>query len=236
MLDVRSITLVLCFVSLLQAVGLGLYYLVMARYPGVLLWVWSGVADAIGFLLLLLRDQIPDLLSVVVGNGVLLLATLLLHQGFLRFSGQDRPLQRYLTRALVLATLLGLVPFTFVLPDTSVRTLLVSITVAIVSALNCWNLLRSAPPGLELSFRYTAAVAAVYSAWMLARALLAGIGAPLTGVFQPIMLQALHFLVITLATIAWTVGLIAMITQRMLRDRARAKASDVVLPLHKEQA
>ena len=214
MFDVRSITLVLGLISLLQAVGLGLYYLQGARYEGVSLWVWAGVADALGFGLLILRDRIPDLFSVIVGNGILLFATLLLHHGILRFVGPDQPLQRYLARALVLATLLALIPFTFVVPDTSIRTLMISTSVAIISALNCWNLLQVRAPELRRSFRYTATVFGLYSAWMCTRALLATLEAPLQGVFQPVLVQALHFTAITLATILWTVGLFAMIGQR----------------------
>ncbi len=222
--DVRSITVVLCFISLLQAVSLAAYYVTVVRYPGVKLWIWAGVADILGFGLLALRDRIPDLLSVIVGNGILLLAALLMHQGLLRFIGQDQPLQRYLTRALVLATVLGLIPFTFVLPDTSARTMLVGMCVAVINALNCWNLLQEKSPALRLSFRYTATVAGVYAFWMFSRALLAAFEAPLQGVFQPVLVQALHFLVITLAAICRTVGLFAMCTQRLQRDRGQARA------------
>lgn len=229
LLDVRSITLVLCVISALQAVGLAVFFLATPRYPGVMLWVWSAVANVAGFILLVLRDLIPDLFSVIVANGILLLANLLLHRGLLRFIGHDRPLQRYLTTALVLATLLGLLPFTFVLPDTSARTLLISVCVAIINALNCWNLLQVAAPDLRRALRYTATVYGLYSLWMFVRALLAALETPLQGVFQPTIVQALHFVVITLVSIFSPLGLMALSLQRRRSEQRQAGASEPVL-------
>lgn len=225
-LDIQLLTVFLSAVSAMQTVVLWLYYLVTPRYAGVKLWAVAGALSTAGFVLLVLRDRIPDFLSIIVANGALLGATLLLHRGILRFAGYTRPLQEWLFLAFACATMLAFVPFTYILPDISSRTLLISCSIGAVHCMNSWNLFRMAPPDLELSFRYTAVVVGAYGLWLLLRGLLAVVVTPMQSLFQPTTLQTVHFLVVMVASTFWTAGLTGMCTQRLLRELHRAQAAE----------
>lgn len=227
--DVRTILAILCAMSVLQAVVLELYYLVAPRYDGVRLWVWAGVLNGLGLILLILRGQIPDLLSIVVANSSILVATLLFHRGIVRFVGQARPRQNALSVALVVGSIGLLVLLTYGVPSVSARTVVISFAVGAINLLNCLNLVRGAAPDLRGSFLYTALIVGLYGAWNLTRTLLTALAEPLASLFDQSSLQGFSFLVVLVSLISWTAGLAAMCTQRLLRDLRLAQDSERAL-------
>ena len=105
-LDLRTVILITGARSLLLALLVGVVYAIVPRsVPGVGLWVAAPLIVAVAAALFALRGQVPDLLSVVVANLLLLIGMLALLYGSQRFFGL-RPRHGLWLAALVLAALL----------------------------------------------------------------------------------------------------------------------------------
>jgi hypothetical protein len=84
--DLCTLVLLLAVISILQAVILVFFSrLMQQRYAGVSWWAWASISNALGFVLLLLRDVIPDVWSVVVANTLLVSSTALTSPGSTAF-------------------------------------------------------------------------------------------------------------------------------------------------------
>lgn len=228
-LDIRTLALILGVASVLQALVFALYYAVGARYPGMRLWTFSSVANAIGFVLILLRGAIPDTLSILVGNWFLLLGQVLLFRGVGLFIDQRNRTQDRIVVALVGAVAVAWVPLTFVFPSVSARTVLISLCAALVYVLAGWKLARGAPHELVASYRFTATVFVLYSAFSIFRALVIIFNTQLQTIFDQTGQNLLAYLVLLVTIVLWAAGVVAMGTQRLLRDLRMAQMSEAVL-------
>lgn len=228
-LDVRTIALLLGVVSVIQAIVFALYYAVGARYPGVRLLVFASIANAIGFVLVLLRGVIPDLLSIVVGNWSLLLASVLVVCGVNLFVGRTARAEERLTITLAVAIGIAWLPLTYIYPNIGARTILNSLSAAFAYLLSGWILVRNAPHGLAVSYKFAGTVNLLYAAFSLYRAIITAFSAPPRGVFDQTAQQVLVYVVVLVAIMLWTTGVVAMSTQRLLRDLRTAQASEAAL-------
>ncbi len=102
-IDVRTLCLA-CTLSVFSlAVAMTYVWRQRRTYPGFGAWVGSAWCSVAGMILLLLRETIPDHLSVHGTNGLLYTAAGLVVAGLYAFSGMRAPLRGLL--ALVLGTL-----------------------------------------------------------------------------------------------------------------------------------
>ena len=64
-----------------------IYWCLRKTYRGFGYWVLANFSVGAGFFLLILRDQIPDFLSIVIGNVLTILGLVLMYTGFQFFLG-----------------------------------------------------------------------------------------------------------------------------------------------------
>lgn len=155
-LDQRSLILM---ISLLYLVLPLTVWLVMGRprAPGPLLWCVGGLMGGVGFALMGLRGQIPDMLSYTVGQTVLLSSPLLAAQGLRHDLG--RPWRKRTLAVPLLMYALGLhwlLP-RLEAPDLGVLLRLVNLAVIALLARTAWQLSRA-----EAS-RHALIIAGVYT-------------------------------------------------------------------------
>ncbi|MBU0752982.1 MAG: PAS domain S-box protein, partial [Gammaproteobacteria bacterium] len=139
-LDNRTLSFIALVSALLLAAGLHLAYRTVARDPGLRLWAVGASVSAIGYGLFALRGGIPDLLSIVVANTLLVLGATCLYLGQRRFLGRSREFPWYWF--VVVATPAALYHFTFVAPSLSARTVTVSAATAAILVASALVMLR----------------------------------------------------------------------------------------------
>lgn len=105
-------------------------------YPGFGFWIAGTVCWTIGSLLtLVLRQQLPLFVPVLIGNGLILLHPVLFYEGFLRhFQINRRWWGTPLNLVLLVAALILQAVFLFVVDDYNVRTANVSLAIALLFA------------------------------------------------------------------------------------------------------
>ncbi len=130
------------------------------RYAGLSFWLLDYVLQVIGMGLLVLRGQIPDFLSYVVGNVCIVGGMIALYTGLSQFLGK----KSYPAFNLAILTLFTGVQyyFSFVTPNLVVRSLNLSAVLLIIFIQCLWLLLRRTDPEMR---RMTSGVAAVFGAY-----------------------------------------------------------------------
>ena len=129
-LDVRTLSLVAMMTSLLFATGLTLVYTTIARDRSVYLWALGASAGVFGFMLYAMRGTIPDLLSIVGANTLVIAGAIWLYAGSRQLLlGANGPPWHWVVLAINAALLCY---FTYVMPSLWARTYSIS---AVTSAI-----------------------------------------------------------------------------------------------------
>ena len=164
-LDIRTLSFLAMLSSLLLAGGLLLVSRVIARDASLRLWTMGACANAMAFVLLALRGVVPDLISIVLANALLVAGSLWLYFGNREFQGLPRRSHWYWLLGTGAVALLF--HFTYLAPSLSMRIVVVSAAMAAVLFLSAYVLVASGNPRDRLVRWFVA------SAYLLAAAFLA---------------------------------------------------------------
>jgi PAS domain S-box-containing protein len=124
-LDIRTLSLVLGGTLLVSAFSMACYAFNRKIYGNFRFWTLGMGSLSLGFLLVSVRDLVPDLFSIVLANVLIYTAVFLIYKGFTCLV--DRPV-RTGTHLIFIALLsLGVVPFfTYQIPSVDARIVIIS--------------------------------------------------------------------------------------------------------------
>lgn len=138
-LDIRTLSFLATLTSLLLAVGLQLVNRVITQEPALRLWARGAMAASGGFILLALRGMIPDVLSIVVANTLIVMGAGWQYAGNLAFQGEKPRLPWYWWLTAITAVLF--VHFTYLMPNLIARIVVISAVFAVLRFACSWALL-----------------------------------------------------------------------------------------------
>ena len=159
--DMRTIA----FSNLLIALACTMVLLLLwrqsrARFRGMGFWVFDYFFQTTALFFIVARGVIPDWMSIIISNTLIVAGAMLGYAGLKRFVGQP---DRNLPNAAVLALFAAVhTYFTFAQPSLSARTLNISFGLLIVCFQCLWLLLRGVKPGMRPLTRYVGIVFAGY--------------------------------------------------------------------------
>lgn len=223
-LDIPTLTLV----SLLMGIGasIGFTSLMTVLHTQVVLRIWvAGIwISTLGITLIGLRNHIPDLFSIVVGNGLLVTANMFTLKGIAMHLGQ--PLRLRWPAALVVAYCICMAWFAYATPSLGTRLVVGSLQAMSFNFAYAYLLLRYSERDIRISCRIAAAVMICNGTFYLVRALI-----PLSpGSGQDIMLAgtpvAATYVIGILTGLASYFALLQLITERLMVDLRRAAHTD----------
>lgn len=134
---------------------------------------WLAIAYATGGLSTILRMlqwHIPDFLSLVLSNMLLVAALLLVHHCFAAFVGA-RLRTGWLEALLIVGTFAGMVYYTHIQPDFAARSLLMSVAFLGVAALTAYVLIRFTDAAVRVPGIATATLYVVFALLTVIRCL-----------------------------------------------------------------
>ncbi|MBI4987856.1 MAG: GGDEF domain-containing protein [Rhodocyclales bacterium] len=220
-LDIRTLTFTLLLFALVFAVGM---YFVQRSQPGVRGLRWWAAANAVGgvgFMLLSLRGAIPDFLSIVAANSLLLAALFCFHEGLARFL--DRP-NRMPWLGPLLVTILALLLFryAYILPSIATRIVVVTLLTSIPAVMAARLLIPDVPPKLRSSYWFTASAFVQFAVFSLGRAAFT-LASPPADLMNAGPVHTLYFLSIFFLLVVATFGSVWMTTV-FLADKLERQA------------
>ncbi len=221
-LDIRTLIFMLLVFGGTFAVGM---YFVQRGQPAMreLRW-WAGAyaSGALGFLLLSLRGLIPDFLSVVIANDLLLVGQIYFRRGATLFCQKPEP-PKWIDPALLVILTLFLIQYTHVTPNMAIRTIAVTLITTIPSTVSAWLLMNEVSPRLRPSYWFTGIAFLQSSLVSVARAAYTFLYPP-TDLMGAGPWHTLSFLSIILLFVAAAFGCVWMISIRQtisLEQQAR---------------
>ncbi len=187
------------------------------RFAGTGLWAVHFALQATGVFLILLRGTVPEALSVMLANILMLTGILLGYMGLERFMAKKGPqLQNYLV-LIVLSALLYY--FTYVDPDTPARVVTFSVASLAISLQCVWLAIRRIGP-YERSI--TLPIGLVYGAFgfMSIIRIIEHLALPdtQTDFFEPGSIDALFIVSYQVLLVLLAYSLAFMINKRLYRD------------------
>ena len=117
------------------------------RFAGTAFWVVDFVFQAVALVLIVLRGAIPDWISMILSNTLVIAGALLGFMGLERFTGKKGPqIYNYL---LVILFIFVQSYFALVQPSLAVRNVNISTALFLICAQSVWLLWRRVEPGLR---------------------------------------------------------------------------------------
>jgi len=222
--DLRTLFLILAGMGALVAVAFATLNRQGAGGLAGRSWALGHGVAAAGYLLFALRGGVPDLLSVVLGNTLVLGGAVLILRALHAYA--ERPFPERGALAVFLAAAAGFAVLTYIRPDLSARVVLVSVAGAAFLLAGA-GVLLAPRSGLRTWGHYFTAVAfAVAAAGLLVRAGLTLSRPPLHGLTGAPMFHGLSKTVLAMAVFGWSLGfmwLLNLASRRQLEREISAR-------------
>jgi signal transduction histidine kinase len=216
-IDTRTLVIAAALIS--GAMGPLMYMNLRARkaVPGWGLWTISAVMLAGSLLMLALRDVVPDLASVVVGNLLAALGLLFASAGVRLCCGRAAR-AKWLEASSVGLYCLQMY-FFFVHNNQEARVLINSLLLVFIGTYTAAPLLREAPEGREFGYRYTAGVFLFVGALEIVFQFVSPVHVLGTsGLFTNSTANILHCLCTLLFLVGLAFGYFLLTNERLLAD------------------
>ena len=225
--DVRTAMFLTAFITLMLAACLALTIgrRGQAVSGAVALWVRASALQPIAWSLLALRDYIPDLYSIVLGNALICFAYAEYVRALRLFTRgrAGSPLPYFVAAATIVPVIAG----TWIWPSVAERTVVTSLAIMLLFALAVSALLRGTPRPLPRSHAITAAAFAIGVLLLAVRAVFEALThTPLTSGTEVTPMQSLIFGYSALAPVLTTFGFVLMCNDRMHAELERLAATD----------
>jgi diguanylate cyclase (GGDEF)-like protein/PAS domain S-box-containing protein len=219
MLDMKTVVFGYVVTSALITVFIALLWCWnRKRYAGTFQWLIGYILQVLGLYLTIPRDILPESITVVLANTIIIAGFLALFIGLELFVGQTR--SQFHNYLLLAAFVGGMAYFTYIQPDISIRIVLISVAILFL-ALQCAVLMLGR---IDLRLRpATRSVGVIFLLYVLVSLsrIVFTVYQPLTpneDWFQSPSTQAVSMLVFQMLSIALTFALILMFTRRLWRD------------------
>ena len=217
--DLATIALILVLSSIFQAIFI---LLLSSKYPGVDHFGVSCSFYALGFLFVMLQgSNAHDLITVVIGNALLLLALIFQYMGLVRFL--ELPENRWFPPIIFGFCLFALIYFQFIFDSISARIFAINLSIGLISLLSAQTLNNHKnalmPRQTQLLFLLFAAT----GFFAVVRAVHGLFSPPLDNALSPALFQIISFTGAFIANIIVTFTFIIMVNERVSSDIRSAK-------------
>jgi diguanylate cyclase (GGDEF)-like protein/PAS domain S-box-containing protein len=219
-LDVRTVMISYIISNGITAVViLLLWHQNHRRFSGIGFWLADYIMQFVAVLMIVTRNAIPEIIPVILGNGLVMAGTLLLFVGLERFVGKRGP---QLHNVVLLAAFLGAQTYFFlVTPSLTARNINISTTLLILCLQAAWLLLYRTPREFRPFSRGVGVVFAGYCVVSLFRIIADLFVSSGTDFFKSNFYDTLVLMMYQMLFIALTFYLVLMVNRRLFSDLER---------------
>jgi hypothetical protein len=221
-LDIRTVIFLTAFGGFVMGIGL---FVTARSYPnrirGMNLWAIASAGQGIGLTLLWLRDRIPDAISVVGGNTLVMLSVVLCYRAVVEFKG--RRFAAAVSYSLVGAVFISTVYSTYIVPNITGRAIFTSAALTVPLAMAARLLLLDKRRPKLFGQWLTGTIFLLSGMVTIARLVhLVFFGGTLTSLFTRNPMQDVFFVYQFVAVTMLTFGFVLMCNDRFNSELAEA--------------
>ncbi len=225
-LDIPTLSVVTSINSLISATSIGMLWLVHGRYPGVGHWTAGAFSVFAGGVIVVARSFLPELVSLVAGNILIIAGYGLVLRGLNLFTRQPR--QPFLEIGTVVTIGVAQAVIGLSGAPLAVRIVLLSTFCAVLAAAMAQRFFAygRAQPFMASVCLLGGSIAAGHALFMATIALLVAFGAPTPSPLEPNPVRAATYFEASLIIMLLALSLILLVTRRLELDLGRLAAFD----------
>lgn len=234
--DVRAVALFIAMTFLVQATAIAAQaYLIrdLQQYRGIRTAVIANVVVAVGILLRLFIGRLPDFLTIILGNMLVLWSPALFYIALGKFTGFSY--SRTVVATLMLMALLLLVYFTFWQDNLMMRMVVMSIGAIAMIVLLVQQLLQTRLTSVRFSANLMLMVFISFGTFLVLRILNIVLSPPQAD-FNTSQIQSATYLIMFAFSFFWSTGFILMVSQRLRNDLMEMASTDVLTRIPNRRA
>lgn len=221
-IDIATIALFLVISSIFQAIIVFFQSSLNKKYPGITNFGIGCSFFALGFLLIMLQDVFPyALLTVVLGNSLLLLALIFQYVGLVHFLNLIEI--KWLPWGIFTICLFSLVYFEFIYDSVLFRIFAIYLSFGFISLLTAFTLAKNKITALALQTKFLSKLFLALSIFSITRGFLALFSGPMSNALSPTTLQIISFTGAFIINFIVTFTFICMINKRLRTEIQDAK-------------
>ncbi len=213
--DTRTTALLIAIAFFIQASVIGAQRYLVGEYRGVGTALLGNLSMAIGFSLALFRDVLPDWLTIVVANLLILASPNLYYIAVSKFTGQKH--SNVLVISILSLTALTLFYFRYITDNIGARIICISLMGALAIALMVYKLWGARQAPYRMGIRLIAISFTIYGIFLIFRSVVTIITPP-KELFTNSPVESAVYLLLFLLSFSWTIGFILMVSQRLQID------------------
>ena len=217
MLDALTILLSYSIITFVGVIVITLlWFQNRKRYAGIGYWVANFFLQLVALLLIGLRGTLPDLVSVVLGNALVIFGLMLLYQGVEHFV--EKPKGQIHNYVVLAVFVLIHAYFTFVQPSIQARNINVAFAFLTFFFQSAWLIFHRLSREASIVMREVGTVAVLYCLVSLARISMNLVIDPGNDFFEVNFFEALSFLIYQALLVAGTFSLVLVVNRRLVMN------------------
>ena len=222
-IDIPTFSLILGITHLIQVMIFFYHQKVNRNIKGPVWWLWWSIAEAAGFVFVIIR-QYPSLLpiSILFQGPVILLGTVFIYIGVIRFFDKKVPFRLLI---LFFGSFCFLHLFFYLAFDLiQARSILFALYMALTSFSTAVILLKHLRPAFKMTAYFNFAIFIVHGSVYLYRFLFLAFSSGFHDILIPSFNNYLLFFDGLIASLLWTFGLIMMVNQKLKGEITEVKS------------
>ncbi|WP_210449679.1 GGDEF domain-containing protein [Vibrio crassostreae] len=234
-LDMRTLNFIIILFSFIYCIGLLLFQFTQQPIKGLSSFSFSIFVIGTGPLMLSLRGELPDWITVIGANMIIALGFHLALYSLCLFREYSLKCT-YFSSLMILALLLGFIHFTYYEPSIKARIILISFYLAFVTLCIAFVVLKGQRDDLNLATRMMALSFLIYGGFMAFRVLVTLFSAELQDFMTAALIHQLAFLVSIVLIVSMSFTMLWLINARLLRSIHDLSYSDPLTALGNRRA
>lgn len=234
--DVRTVALFIALTFVAQATAIGAQaFLIreLRQYRGVVAALVANLSMAAGVILRLFGDQFPDLIDILLADGLLLMGPGLYYIALGQFTGLSY------SKRLVAAVIGGIVAllayFTYWENQVGTRITILSLGVFALVSLFIYQLWRMRSTHLRFSANLMLVSFVIYGLFLIGRTINVALDPP-SHPFSNTPVQSATYLLSFAISFFWSTGFILMVSQRLKNDLTELATTDLLTRIPNRRA
>lgn len=234
--DVRVVVLFIAMTFLVQATAIGAQAYLMRelrQYRGIRTAMMANLAVALGILFRLFINQLPDFITVILGNMLMLCGPALFYFALAKFTGFTY--SKTTAGVILTLVLLLLLYFTYWQNNILARVVAVTAGAVVMIALLVHHLMQARLTNLRFSANLMLIVFISFGTFLLVRVTSLVLDPPQATISTSRVQSATYLMMFTFSFF-WSIGFILMVSQRLRNDLLDMATTDVLTHIPNRRA
>jgi diguanylate cyclase (GGDEF)-like protein len=234
--DVRTVALFVAMTFFVQATAIGAQAFLIRevrQYQGVMAALMANLCVAIGLMLRLFIGWLPDFLTTIFANILLLTGPGLFYVALSQFTGLSY--SRIVVIGVLTVVLALLLFFTYVDNNPGMRMVILSLGAVAMIVILVHQLLRTRKTSLRLSADLMLVSFIIYGVFLIVRTFSIALNPP-QDAFSNTPVQSATYLLLFAISFFWSTGFILMVSQRLRNDLMEVATIDVLTGIPNRRA